>query len=56
MSVTRRDVDAWLAWLQAEIRKTMSSQSGEVVARLERMVGKLEVWRDRVGVRDYRDV
>lgn len=50
--VTRRDVDAWLAKFDADIRSAMSGPAGEIKARLALMQHRIRLLRDKLGVQD----
>ncbi len=49
--VSRREVDGWLARVEADLSSVLRGPAGELRARLVLLQRQLERWRDRLGIR-----
>ena len=48
-TVTRREVDRWLAEVAHQIRSVLNGPAGEIKARLALIERKIARWRERLG-------
>jgi hypothetical protein len=48
--VSRREVDGWLARVEADLHSVLRGPAGELRARLVLLQRQVERWRERLGI------